>query len=227
MENDFRWKDIKLPKWNIPSFLVGFLIGLTICWYIIDSYSACMPQGECLYQLGNANVTGNCKEIIPLVKQTVEINLSKISKYNLATHGEIRYEQEESITSTSNTIPTTTIACPTCQICETCPVFSSKTLLNMMPGPNGNPAISAGFAECKRKTLDTLKLKKSKYTEAESPSKYYNNLIQADNISQNTFNFIKDGKGFWLNRTPDQQGKIMWSWDDAQCLGSSMWVYQP
>jgi hypothetical protein len=100
-----------------------------------------------------------------------------------------------------------------------------------MPGSNGNPAISEGYNMCKRKVLSILNLKGSKYNEAEGPGHYYDLLIRPTNLSSDTYNIRKqyyNGQtGFWLNRTLDDQGNIIWAWDQESCLGSAIWIYKP
>ena len=47
--------------------------------------------------------------------------------------------------------------------------------------------------------------------------------LEPSNFTQNLLCFSRIGDGFDLNRTPDQNGRPRWGWNDTQCLTS--WLH--
>jgi hypothetical protein len=219
----------EMPKYHIPSIIVGFLLGLCILYIIIDANDVCMPQGICLYEQGEHNVTGNCKDFILLSEQILKftegitINSERI---DLTDFGKGYQEPAEGCPKCPSVQPP---ICPTCPECLGCPLFDCRNELHIPNDtvkhlknlcketirPNGNAAISSGCYQAQDAALELLEIKKSRFWEGESRTNYYDSIkATISNYSANTFCFLKDdahqygrtGVGFFLNST-------MWRWN--------------
>lgn len=129
----------RMPSWHFPSVIVGFLIGLSITYILIDSYDECMPQGVCLYQsqLSGTNITGNCKDLLPILrseesgtKQITETSFASPIFENdvpLLSEGvviNVTHDQFNTLNYTAEkpyTRETTPEEKPNCTQCPTCP----------------------------------------------------------------------------------------------------------
>jgi hypothetical protein len=233
MDSKEIWKDI--INYHPPSLIIGFLLGMAICYYIIDVSDNCMPQGVCLYQTAGHNVTGNCKDFIDIANnmnrfgESVEfsdppINLTDFGKGVLAPeNGGFTLQRCPNVTCpqmTCSEIPT----CPTCGACPDLSIPNEtaqrmKNLCKETIKPNGNPAISQGCFKAQYAALDILGLKRlSQFYEGSSPNSgsFYDIAAVVGNYSANTFCFTKDdahqygrtGVGFLLNAS-------MWRWNNT------------
>lgn len=134
---ELNWDNIKdyIPNWDIPSLLVGFLVGLSICYFIIDTYSECMPEGMCKYTRYGSDlaVTGNCKALLPEVQKVkqwdnnLQINNSIWSMVSTIPI-RISNSMDPSVEFIIETTTTTTMQQPV-MICPTCECPTTTTLL--------------------------------------------------------------------------------------------------
>jgi len=125
--------------------------------------------------------------------------------------------------TTSTTTSTTTITCPAFAV----PKEISQKHLNLRI-PNKPPAVQHGYY---LGIQDTWEL----YQTPNRPKFYpgpsltgpdYYETLQGDKLQENSFCFVNRGGGFWINRTKDENGRMMWEWNDGQCLSSVMWVHK-
>jgi hypothetical protein len=147
------------------------------------------------------------------------------------------------INVTGKDCPTpTTLPCPpcvekTCPTCITCPVCLSTVVpnekvlscINDGRPANDNPIWQDGWFKKRNVDRECAGGIASKYKEAPSISTMWNKDKPCTNnyTMMIAYQTIDGNKGFYLNRTLDQFGHVMWAWNTSQCTSSAMWVYQP
>ena len=99
-------------RYDVRSIAIGFLLGMAICYVVVDMTNQCMPQGLCKYRTTmGSDVTGNCKEIIPLLSQEHRYSFNVTPKDTMdSITQKMKSLQFEVINNTVTTCP----LCPTC-----------------------------------------------------------------------------------------------------------------
>jgi hypothetical protein len=137
-----------------------------------------------------------------------------------------------STTSTSTSLAATTsstahsVVCPVCADCV-CPVCfdvnaTLKELKALRPDVE-NAAAQFGWQRMRTKCMGLIDASRD-YHYVLAPGLHPVN--PPTNFNDSFYCFRKDDGGFWLNRTPDRTGQILWSWDSSQCLNSALRVYK-
>lgn len=223
--------------------LLAFLLGFLLYYNYFSNY----PKGKCEYTTPDKTITiqGDCEWVMGEYRKTstdtdtLLIKPTRVDEIlafddssppvitscvcpqqNCTKDICLLLDSDITTTTTPNNLgcptptPAAQVQCPETSLTKE----QSHELLNLRPGPNGSPAISAGFRMCQLKVLDLLGLKS--FNGGPSGT-FYTNKVVPENIQDNVFMFLKDGNGFWLNQTGQ------WSWNVSQCESSALWVYKP
>lgn len=207
---------------------VIYMIGIIVVGaYLIYSLRE-QVRSDCCQALKACNQQLGYQNLIPdKITYDVELNKTTQSTLNIV-----------STTQTTTTCPPcptittqTTLPCPDCEICPTCEVCTckltpdvEKELLNWHLTHSEAPVCQRCASLAKRELLgNILQLDGvAKYNEGPSMGAQY--LLSGVPIEEETYCFQNLGNYLILNRTPDENGRKRWGWNDEQCKGSVLRV---
>ena len=189
----------------------------------------------CQYKLtNNITVYGTCNDLGKYQKNLANIphireeGFEKLDMFNDSVNNEkIKYVYFCNTTTTTSTtlITSTTLDC-IIEHCECDPCIRKdvnvQSVKNARP-PLDNSAYSDGFFEMKKVCLTAIGEKTSKFREGspvEGYELFYKTLHGNKSTEENNYCFIDLGGYFYLNRTPDENNRPRWGWNDSLCLGS-------
>lgn len=196
----------------------------------------------------NITLYGNCKEI-KLFQGMIDPFSSSADQLYLKPGDDVdpRFTQINTsnlcptTTSITQSTTTTTMACPptrdcplppqcVCEICTRCPEYKlGEDIITEALNAHATHGVSSyqsGWGDCRDYYLELFQVPgrpkfKSRPSMGYTPTWYDANKPDEDKV----YCFRDLGNYFILNRTPDQQGRKRWSWNDADCKGSVQTIH--
>jgi hypothetical protein len=205
MKYRFLGKDIEasyIISWT--TLVIGLAMNMLVYLYLPEC-------NECKLTYNNSIISGNCTYIKNMYAEKRRIERGEVAWIEYDIKDEVpKLNQVSSDIADCPPCPTAAEEClPDIKVIQVnfttvdmgylAPAIDNETksiLLNLKPGPNGNPAISHGFFECKKKILDVLKLTGATYDEGPAPPQYYYDTLKPQN---KTIQFRDWGDYFYID----------------------------
>jgi hypothetical protein len=207
-----------LTRLHLACFLFGAVVGLFLGPQILLSYACHYTDSRT-----GADIIGECGWVseqreLDAAPSTLPVNVQRPAEFVVPSTSTL------AVMSSSTT--TTTIISSICEdcVCPTCfDVNATLRELKALRPDIENSAAQFGWQRMRAKCMDLIDDSRD-YHYVLAPGLH--TTPTPNSFNESFYYFQKDDGGFWLNRTPDEFGRIMWSWDSSQCLNSALWVYK-
>lgn len=212
-----------LTRLHLACFLFGAVVGLYVGPQILLSYACHYTDSRT-----GADIIGECG----WVSEERDRDAAPEAELVIVRPEKIPDSSLRIITSTTQAqacppgVPAPTVACPVCADCVCPQCFDVNATLRELKAlrPDIESACAQfGWQRMRAKCMGLLDDTRD-YHYVLAPGLHPVNPETTFNDS--FYCFRKDGGGFWVNRTPDRSGDIMWSWDSGQCLNSALRIYK-